>query len=41
MYDTLATLLRTDPNISVRFNNVIIVIVTRPEKIKGNTNFRS
>ena len=31
MYDTLGTLLRTDPNMAVRVSKVVIVIVTRPK----------
>ena len=31
IYDTLGTLLRTDPNMAVRVSKVVIVIVTRPE----------
>ena len=31
IYETLGTLLRTDPNMAVRVSKVVIVIVTRPE----------
>ena len=31
IYDTLGTLLRTDPNMAVRVSKVVIVIVTRPK----------
>lgn len=34
IYETLGTLLRTDPNIAVSVSSVVIVMVTRPKTIK-------